>query len=121
MVTVERRDQATLLPIIQARIRPGTTIVSDCWKAYDHLEALGYHHMRVNHSKVCVDEDTGAHTNSIEGNWCHAKRFLPKYGLPHECLDAYLGAFLWRRVHRGEDLFAELLREIARAYPVKNL
>ena len=34
MYTVPDRSAATLLPIIQATIRPGTTIMSDMWGAY---------------------------------------------------------------------------------------
>ena len=33
LVAVEKRDEQTLLPIIQKWIEPGTIIVSDCWKA----------------------------------------------------------------------------------------
>ena len=34
LVEVEHRDAATLLPIIQRHIRPGSTILSDEWRAY---------------------------------------------------------------------------------------
>ena len=40
-----RRDRKTLEPIIEAHIKPGTTIISDCWKAYDHLGAAGFQHL----------------------------------------------------------------------------
>ncbi|KAK9711734.1 ISXO2-like transposase domain [Popillia japonica] len=40
MVPVEQRDAGTLLPIIKQWIKPGTTIISDCWKAYDVLRLL---------------------------------------------------------------------------------
>ena len=56
MVPVEDRSKDTLLPIIQDWIKPGTTIISDCWKAYDCLGYEEYEHLRVNHSltfKVC--------------------------------------------------------------------
>ncbi|KAK9707709.1 ISXO2-like transposase domain [Popillia japonica] len=39
MVPVEQRGTNTLLPIIKQWIKPGTTIISDCWKAYDVLHA----------------------------------------------------------------------------------
>lgn len=71
--TVEKRDEATLLPlIIKKWIPPGTKIVSDCWKAYTNLEKHGYLHATVNHSKVFVSND-GAHTNRIEGHWRQMK------------------------------------------------
>ena len=37
MFPVEKRDEDTLLPIIQHWIKPGTLIVSDCWKAFLNL------------------------------------------------------------------------------------
>ena len=50
LVAVERRDEETLLPIIQQWIEPGIIIVSDCWKAYCNLEKHGYVHRTVNQS-----------------------------------------------------------------------
>ena len=47
---VDKRDSSTLVPLIQKWIKPGTTIVSDCWKAYSWLGELGYTHSTVNHS-----------------------------------------------------------------------
>ena len=41
LVAVKRRDEETLLPIIQKLIAPGTIIVSDSWKAYCNLEKHG--------------------------------------------------------------------------------
>ena len=38
LVAVEDRSEATLLPIIQDWIEPGTLIVSDCWKSYHNLD-----------------------------------------------------------------------------------
>ena len=37
-MAVEKRDEKTLLPIIQQHIAEGTTIVSDCWKAHTNLD-----------------------------------------------------------------------------------
>jgi hypothetical protein len=34
MAAVDKCDEATLLPLIQRHIAKGTTVVSDCWKAY---------------------------------------------------------------------------------------
>ena len=44
LVTIERRDEATLLPLIKKWIIPGTTIISDCWKCYKNLNGIGYKH-----------------------------------------------------------------------------
>ena len=80
LVAVERRDEETLLPIIQKWIAPGTIIVSDCWKAYYNLEKHGYVHRTVNNSKEFVNEN-GDNTKKIEGHWRQAKCKLPKFGV----------------------------------------
>ncbi len=72
-IVVENRDTATLLPITKKHIAPGSSFMSDCWKAYDCLEEHRYQHLNVNHSKNFKDCATGAHTNTIEGSWFHAK------------------------------------------------
>ena len=48
LIPVDKRDEQTLLPIIQKWIKPGTTIISDCWKAYTNLEKYGYTHKTLN-------------------------------------------------------------------------
>lgn len=77
---MDKRDEATSLPIIEQKIEPGTIIVSDCWAAYNKLENHGYTHKTVNHSKEFVNED-GDHTNKIEGHWRQAKAKLPTFGV----------------------------------------
>ncbi|XP_066928232.1 nacrein-like protein C1 [Clytia hemisphaerica] len=64
MVPVEKRDRNTLLPIIQKFIKPGTTIISDYWKAYDILSKKDYKHLKVNHSIEFVNE-SGSKTKSL--------------------------------------------------------
>ena len=116
MVSVAKRDEATLLPIIRKYIAKGSIINSDCWKAYNNLKDHGYQHITVNHSMSFVDEESGACTNVMEGSWNHAKKFIPKFGAKAEYLDGYLASFLWRRRHDGKDLFSQLLNEIAKQY-----
>ena len=69
-----RRDEATLLPIIQRYCRPGSILITDGWGAYVNLNQHGYTHHTVNHSTNFVNPLTGAHTNAIEGLWTHLKR-----------------------------------------------
>ena len=71
MEVVQRRDAATLLPIIQAHTAPGSVIHSDMWRAYGRVQQLppvAAHHT-VNHSRKFVDPATGVHTQNIESYW----------------------------------------------------
>ena len=54
-----------LVSIIKENINPGTTIISDCWRAYNSLSEEGFKHLMVNHSVNFVDPESGAHTNII--------------------------------------------------------
>ena len=68
LVEVEKRDAATLLPIISQYIRPGSVVYSDEWRAYSQLGGQGYDHHTVNHSRNFVDPSTGAHTQCEKGS-----------------------------------------------------
>jgi len=61
MEVVENRKAETLIPLLEKWVEKGTTVISDCWKAYE-----GFEHLKVNHSLNFKDPETGAHTNSIE-------------------------------------------------------
>lgn len=63
VVAVPYRTAATLMRVIKERIAPGTTMISDCWSAYDALKNMPeFTHQTVNHSKNFIDPDTAAHT-----------------------------------------------------------
>ena len=58
LVYVQRRDAATLIPIITRHIAAGSVIYSDEWAAYRHINAVPgrhYIHQTVNH-QVSIDE-----------------------------------------------------------------
>lgn len=95
LVPVDRRDKETLLPIIRDCILPGTTVISDCWKAYNTLGDEGYVHLTVNHSVNFVDPDTGAHTNTIESTWRHVKNSLPSYHRKKTFFIGYLAKYVF--------------------------
>ncbi|KAF0720630.1 DDE Tnp IS1595 domain-containing protein [Aphis craccivora] len=48
-------------------ILPETTIISDCWNAYDCFNEEGFVHFKVNHSINFKYPETDQHTNTIEG------------------------------------------------------
>ncbi|XP_029635052.1 uncharacterized protein LOC115210589 [Octopus sinensis] len=100
---VADRSSETLLPIIKKFIRPGTTIHSDCWPAYNGIAEMDvtpkYIHFTVNHSQNFVDPLTGVHTNSVECYWKNAKRkFKTMMGVHSTMVDSYLDEFLWKTV-----------------------
>ena len=63
MVPIPNRSMKTLIPIISANILPGTTIISDQWRAYNAISTLpGITHERINHSINFMDPITSANT-----------------------------------------------------------
>ena len=117
MMAVDKRDEATLLPLIERWIEPGTVIISDCWKAYWNLEKHGYTHRTVNHSKEFVNEQ-GDSTNKIEGHWRQAKVKLPPCGVRKQHFHSYLAEFMWRYKNREDDLFEIFIRDVTKLYSV---
>ena len=80
LVPVETRNSATLIPIIRNHVLPGTTIISDCWKAYGSLQSIDFNHLTVNHGMNFVDPDSGARTQYIECLWRDLRHSIPNLG-----------------------------------------
>lgn len=119
MEAVPDRTADTLLAIIQKWVAPGSIIWSDCWRSYNKIPTLpeGYKHATVNHSQNFVDPETGTCTNRIESDWRHAKAEFPRFGTKPDMYSSYLAVFMWKRKHAGEDLFMQLVRDIAKIHP----
>ena len=119
LVPVITRNADTLIPIIQRHVIPGTTIVSDCWGAYNRLGELGYVHRTVNYSRNFVDPVTGAHTNSVECLWSKLKyRNKKECGTSRRLLHTYLAEYQWRRLY-GNNAFRNIVDHIRRLYPLR--
>ena len=117
MTTVPSRDKNTLLPILKKKIKPGTTIISDCWKSYDCLSQEDFEHLTVNHSVNFVDPQSGCHTQNIENLWWQVKRQLPDTYTRHNQLYLHLAEYLWRNMKRKEkDIFKEFLKDASKYY-----
>ena len=94
---VPSRDAQTIIPLIQKWVAPGTTIMTDEWRAYHQLNHLGYLHITVNHSQQFVDPITGAHTQNVESMWARTKqKFKKMYGTSAALKPSYLAEFMWR-------------------------
>lgn len=99
-----KRDANTLCLLILQFVRPGTTIITDQWGGYNPLQHHGYQHYTVNHSASFVNTTTGAHTNTVEGTWFHAKRHLQRgHGRVRrdsQALSVALYEYMWLKKHR---------------------
>jgi hypothetical protein len=112
---VQKRDRATLQPIIERECAAGSEIHSDEWAAYRQLGAAGFVHKTVNHQEEYVNGETGAHTQAIERSWLDAKTKIMKNmrGTTTELLQGHLDEFCWRHINRdNDDLYAAFLRDI---------
>lgn len=121
MEIVQRRDAATLLPIIQAHVCGSAVVHSDEWRAYYRIQSqLGLQHHTVNHS-IEFKSPTGVHTNHIESYWNRAKMKIKSMrGCTENELPSYLDEFMYKeRYGRTPDLaFWNVIAHIAEFYPV---
>ncbi|EGT47493.1 hypothetical protein CAEBREN_05240 [Caenorhabditis brenneri] len=131
MFRVQKRDAATLLPIIEKYVLPGniskcscffkyvflgTTVMSDGWAAYGGISSLsgGFGHGVVNHKYNFVDpNDRSIHTQSIEATWNALKSKLKaRFGTPEDRLGGHMFNYMWRRFYNKEKLLNRLLVEM---------
>jgi transposase-like protein len=93
----------TLVPFVQGRVLPASTVYTDELKSYRELGRKGYTHRRVNHSeRVYVDGDV--HTQTIEGFWALLKGGIGGvyHSVSDEYLQAYVDEYAWRYNHRDD-------------------
>lgn len=112
---VEKRDRATLIPLIKRECAPGSVIHSDEWPAYRSLTTEGYVHETVNHQENYVDPESGAHTQGIERSWLDAKIGIlkKKRGVPLYLLQSHLDRYCWDMWRKDEpDRFLAFLGDI---------
>ena len=121
MVEVANRSAATLLPIIQQFVMPGTTVIWDEWRSYSRIPTLGMSHQTVNHSINFVDPTTGAHTQTIESTCSQVKGMMRKRGVMNtseELFDTYLPEYLWKKKFKNGDPFFKIYEHIKEQYPL---
>ena len=135
---VDDRTQATLFPLIQEYVLPGSTIHSDRAAMYVNNQAgvdpppshivnipvnPPYIHTCVTHKKHFVDPISRTHTNHVEGFWKHAKEKNKQMcGTTEELLPSYLDEFQWRQLYGKKEVeaFENTLHQISTYYPVNN-
>jgi transposase-like protein len=113
---VKKRNEKTLLNIIQKHVHPESIIITDLWRGYYNLSKIqGYEqHLLVNHSNCFKDPVTGAHTNTIEGSWNGMKMNIKPKNRTEKELGDHLFEFIWRRQNRSNlwESFIAALREV---------
>jgi transposase len=111
-------QQATVAPLIQATVAPGTQVFTDEYDIYARLSAWGYAHKTVCHSigEYARDDDGDGfcevQVNTIEGVWSLLRSWLrPHRGISQENLPLYLGffEFVHNAKKRGKALLGSLL------------
>ena len=120
---VARRDAATLLPIIQTHVAPGSVVHTDEWRAYSGVGNIPSvsSHGTVNHSINFVDPVTGVHTQHVESYWNRIKTKLKRMkGCHADHVTGYLDEFMWRERHGSSKrlAFSNIIRDISIQYPV---
>jgi transposase len=116
---------ATLLPMIQKHVTPGSTIYTDEYKSYGGIrmirtrdgEPANYRHLTIRHADgVYVQGDV--HTNSVEGFWSLVKRGIGGvyHSVSRKYLQNYLDEFCFRynRRHMGNEQFRSIVERASR-------
>ena len=106
---IEQRDQTSIVAALSRHVRPGSIIVTDCWRGYNGIaESLSSTHITVNHSIGFVNLENGACTNAIEGTWAGMKVRIPKRSRTTDFIGDHLMEYIWRRKN-AENLWVGLL------------
>ena len=105
-------QRKTLFPIIEEKVRKGSTVITDDLNVYDTLYE-NYEHKTVPHGRH-IYAVNGYHTNSIEGFWSQIKRGIK--GIYHlaspKHLQKYCKEFVFRyntRKQTDADRFNDFL------------
>ena len=93
---LENVQQATIQPLIEKFIKPGTLVNTDEYNIYGRLTEWGYEHKTVCHAagEYARDEDGDGfcevHVNTMEGFWSLLRSWLrPHRGISQERLPIY--------------------------------
>lgn len=118
---VERRSRGHLVPLITHHVRLGSLIISEEWRAYRILPALGYNHHTDNHSRWYVDPHTGAHTQHIERAWRFYKEQIWRLrgNRTESLLSDHLAVIEWNEwlaKKHSDSAFGRLIHDISRKY-----
>lgn len=113
---VESTSAAVLESFCARNIIQGSIVHTDSFRAYNHINKLGFHHKKVNHFKNFKNPRTKACTNLIESVWAFAKRHFMKFaGGWRNNLNLWIAELEFRFEHKHSYIteFRKLLKACA--------
>ncbi|KXJ16816.1 uncharacterized protein LOC110234935 [Exaiptasia diaphana] len=119
---VEKRDRATLIPLIQMLLKPGSELHTDDWGAYENLTRHSPNvsiHRVVVHNRHFLNPVTRAHTQESESGWATMKlKIATKKGIRPQNLQMFLDEQMWRdhKTSKGEE-FEDILAILPLYFP----
>ena len=116
---VPRRDRATLVPILQRVLLPGSEVHSDDWGAYRNLARYVPNrvtvHRTVVHRDNFVDPLSGVHTQGVESAWSQLKYHVKREkGIRRVDVQDFLNEEMWRQWRGLGSVFENMIPVIAR-------
>lgn len=106
----------SLVKNIAKTTKLGSTVMTDEWRGYNALGAIGFNHKRIKHKNGnYVDGDI--HTNGIESFWAQLKRSINGtfHHVSSQHLQKYLNEFVYRHNKRHSDvpMFCQMIETVA--------
>ncbi|KCZ80516.1 hypothetical protein H312_02078, partial [Anncaliia algerae PRA339] len=109
------KKMATILPIIQKIVIPGSTIFTDEHRSYSSLQHLGFTHLTVCHKYNFICPFSGAHTQFIESFHNELKLEIKRRkGIKTDLRNNFLQEFIWKFNNKSNRLLKlyELLKDL---------
>lgn len=94
--TIPDKKASTIIPIIQNKVLPNSTIWTDEHKSYCKLNELNYVHDTVCHKKEFINNENGVNTQAVESfNSTLKLEIKRRKGIRKELRQDYLDEFTW--------------------------
>uniref|UniRef100_A0A1X7TVC8 ISXO2-like transposase domain-containing protein n=1 Tax=Amphimedon queenslandica TaxID=400682 RepID=A0A1X7TVC8_AMPQE len=113
LVVVSDRSAETLVPIIKQFVKPGSKIVSHCWKSRCSLDKEGYIRVLATLDHSVEFFESSNHTLEIESTWREVMRSLFG-GAAQSCYVEFL--FRRKYLHDSHDQFLAFLEKVKSVY-----
>lgn len=118
MVVVPEGSRDVLMNVIFENVRPGSTIISNCWRTYNCLEDERFVHLISNYGYKFKNPER---ENSINSTWFAVKGHL-RNSYCKNTFDSYLFEYMWRQKHKNnkDKLMYLFLQAVSQSYPPAN-